>query len=207
MALPGATFAGLLQAAPEAILLADVDGHIVEANQRIEAMFGYSHAELVSQPVEILMPERFRRAHMQHRADYLTASPSNPQVPALTGRLDIWGLRKDGGEFPIEISLSPLAGKNPCDNVQEAEQEGEAEITMADTGPGIPPEVLPHIFQPFVSRRAEGTGLGLAVTNEIIQQHGGRIKVQSETGKGTRFVFRLPISVPLSPAEMRENEV
>jgi signal transduction histidine kinase len=71
--------------------------------------------------------------------------------------------------------------------------EGEVEVVIADTGPGIAAEVLPTIFAPFVSHRPNGTGLGLAATQKIIQQHGGRVTVQSEVGKGARFVFRLPL--------------
>lgn len=68
----------------------------------------------------------------------------------------------------------------------------EAVVTITDTGPGIPPDVLPTIFQPFVTHRERGTGLGLSVTRQIIEQHGGRIEVESELGKGTRFTFYLP---------------
>ena len=69
----------------------------------------------------------------------------------------------------------------------------EVEVTIADTGPGIPPDVLPTLFTPFVTHRAEGTGLGLAVTQDIVRQHGGRIEVQSEAGHGARFRFFLPL--------------
>jgi signal transduction histidine kinase len=82
---------------------------------------------------------------------------------------------------------------NQNDENQSDGAKAEAEIVIADSGPGIPPKVLPHLFQPFASRRAGGTGLGLAVTHEIIQQHSGRIEVQSEPGKGARFIFHLPL--------------
>jgi diguanylate cyclase (GGDEF)-like protein/PAS domain S-box-containing protein len=71
--------------------------------------------------------------------------------------------------------------------------EDEVEVVIADTGPGIAPEVLPTIFAPFVSHRPDGTGLGLAATQRIIAEHGGRIEVQSELGKGTQFIFHLPV--------------
>lgn len=65
-------------------------------------------------------------------------------------------------------------------------------LTVEDTGDGIPPEHLPHIFKPFFSTRPEGTGLGLTVVHRIVEAHGGLIEVESEPGKGTRFVISLP---------------
>jgi signal transduction histidine kinase len=77
----------------------------------------------------------------------------------------------------------------------------QAQVTIGDTGTGIPPDRLPTIFEPFVSHRARGTGLGLPVTQQIIRGHGGRIEVESQEGKGTRFTFYLPIKPP------KRNEV
>jgi len=69
------------------------------------------------------------------------------------------------------------------------------EVTVADSGPGIPPEHLPHLFERFYkvdrSRREGGTGLGLAIVRHIVQAHGGKVTVASEVGKGTRFTFTL----------------
>ncbi len=72
--------------------------------------------------------------------------------------------------------------------------EDEVCIDIADTGPGIPPEVLPHIFEPFFSTKDEesGVGLGLAVVYGIVQRHGGSIEVESEPGRGTTFHLKLP---------------
>ena len=67
-------------------------------------------------------------------------------------------------------------------------------ITVSDTGRGISPDALPHIFKPFFTTRSEGTGLGLSLANGIVQSHGGRIDVTSAVGKGTTFKVSLPIS-------------
>ena len=67
-------------------------------------------------------------------------------------------------------------------------------IEVADTGPGIPPEDLRRIFEPFYSRRVGGTGLGLPIARRIIAAHGGRIDVESTVGEGTRVLVRLPVA-------------
>jgi len=76
--------------------------------------------------------------------------------------------------------------------------DGEVTLEIADTGPGIPSEVLPHIFEPFFSTKDQesGVGLGLAVVYGIVQRHGGTIDVDSEPGMGTKFTLRLPRQRP-----------
>lgn len=68
-----------------------------------------------------------------------------------------------------------------------------ARIVISDTGPGIPPDELPRLFQPFFSSRPGGTGLGLATAKRLVEAHAGKISVTSETGKGTAFVIELPL--------------
>lgn len=72
----------------------------------------------------------------------------------------------------------------------------QAQIAIADTGTGIPRHVLPTIFMPFVSHRVRGSGLGLSITRQVVEEHGGRIEVESEEGKGSRFILCLPIKPP-----------
>lgn len=69
---------------------------------------------------------------------------------------------------------------------------GSIEISVTDTGPGIPPEVLPRIFDVYFSTKKGGTGLGLPTTKRIIEEHGGKLKVETEVGKGTSFTIQLP---------------
>ncbi|MDA8088117.1 MAG: ATP-binding protein, partial [Nitrospiraceae bacterium] len=72
--------------------------------------------------------------------------------------------------------------------------EDTVQVNVTDTGKGIPPEFLPHIFDPFFSTREEGgTGLGLWISYGIIKNHGGDIRVESEVGKGTSFTVVLPV--------------
>jgi signal transduction histidine kinase len=69
---------------------------------------------------------------------------------------------------------------------------GRVEVWVADTGQGIPPDDLPHIFEPFYSRRPGGSGLGLAVVYRVVQEHGGTLEVRSTPGAGTTFTVALP---------------
>lgn len=69
---------------------------------------------------------------------------------------------------------------------------GEVVVEIADTGPGIAPDTIEKIFEPFFSKRAGGTGLGLAIARQMVENHGGRIEVDSQLGKGTTFRIRLP---------------
>ena len=97
-------FRSLLENAPDAMVIADTAGRIVLLNAQTEALFGYTREELLGQPVELLIPVRSRATHLGHRASYVTA----PNVRGMDSGLDLYGLRKDGSEFPIEISLSPI---------------------------------------------------------------------------------------------------
>jgi PAS domain S-box-containing protein len=99
-----AKFRALLEAAPDAMVIVDERGQVVLVNAQTESLFGYSRTELLDRPVEILIPARFRDLHPEHRAEY-TASP---RAPAMGSGLDLRGRRKDGSEFAVEISLSPI---------------------------------------------------------------------------------------------------
>jgi PAS domain S-box-containing protein len=94
----------LFESAPDAMLLVDGRGRIMVVNAQAEEMFGYRRRELVGEPVERLMPERYRQVHIEHRAQYLAAPHPWPRVAGLALHIQC----KDGKELPVEISLSPL---------------------------------------------------------------------------------------------------
>ena len=91
-----------LESAPDATLLVRADGAIADLNQQVESLFGYSRQELIDKNFALLIPERFRERHADHVAGYF----HNPQGRRMGSGLELWGLRKDGSEFPADIALN-----------------------------------------------------------------------------------------------------
>jgi PAS domain S-box-containing protein len=97
-------FPGFLEAAPDAVVIVNQEGQIVLANAQTEKLFGWKRDELLGQPVECLVPAELRDAHAEHRDRFF----ANPRPRMMGADLGLFGLRKDGTQFPVEIGLSPL---------------------------------------------------------------------------------------------------
>ncbi len=94
----------LIDHLPDAVIIVDADGRITRTNPRTATLFGYTPEALLGQPIEVLLPERFRRKHIGQRTGFLSTS----SVRTMGAGLELYGRRGDGSEFPVDIMLSPL---------------------------------------------------------------------------------------------------
>lgn len=99
-------FRALFEFSPDAVAVTNSEGRIAEINTQVEKLFGYSRAELLDQPIEVLIPECFHHMHPKHRAEYAVHS----RVRSMGAGLELSGRRKDGSEFPVDIMLGPVEG-------------------------------------------------------------------------------------------------
>lgn len=99
-----AMYEGLFEFAPDAIVVVNREGRIVQVNKRTESLFDYSREELLNSDHDILLPERFREKHKEHRRMYM----ADPHIRPMGTGLALYGRRKDGSEFPVDISLGVL---------------------------------------------------------------------------------------------------
>ena len=100
----------MLETAPDAMVIIDSDGSIALINNQAEKMFGYSRDELLGKPVETLLPDRLRMRHRQHRGKFA----EDPSLRPMGSGLDLFARRRDGSEFPVEISRLSLAWGVSC---------------------------------------------------------------------------------------------
>ena len=96
-------FKNIFEASLDGILVVDKNGIIIKANTTSESMFGYDQGELLGKKVEDLIPKELRKTHIQHRVEFYEKPRTRPMGEAL----DLWGLKKDGHKFPLQISLRP----------------------------------------------------------------------------------------------------
>jgi protein-histidine pros-kinase len=134
-------FRDLLESAPDAIVIVNEQGRIVLTNAQTEKLFGYPRHELLDQPVEILVPHRFHGGHAGHRRNYA----HSPRPRAMGADLELYGRRKDGSEFPVEISLSPLEteeGKLISSAIRDITDRKRAESKFRDLLESAPDAIV-----------------------------------------------------------------
>jgi diguanylate cyclase (GGDEF)-like protein/PAS domain S-box-containing protein len=143
----------LLDGSPDAVLIVDRTGAIVALNRRAETLFATTARRLRGKPVEALLPERFRGAHARARAAYTAA----PTVRAMSARSGLMGLRADGSEFPVEVSLTPVAGSAEGLVMAVVHEVGaRARIEAAITRTGTATEALDAIPDAIFTTDAAG---------------------------------------------------
>ena len=125
-------FRDLLEAAPDAMVILDRQSRITLVNAQAERLFGWERRDLIGQPIEALIPERLRARHPAMVAEFARA----PQNRPMGANLDLWGLRRDGSEFPVEVSLSPLrteGGLFVSSAIRDITERKKAEAELIDS--------------------------------------------------------------------------
>ena len=176
---------------------------IVGESQRLVAMLeelsiwasGKGGLKMNLRPVRLdaLVQEVARREETDSTETGLTVDAT--RLAEITVRADPYYLRQVF-ENLVRNAREAMEGRpDPRLWISVAKQGGSAEVRVRDNGPGITPENLERIFQPFISTKAKGMGIGLAICKEFVESHGGRLEVESTVGRGTTFIVILPIHV------------
>ena len=158
--------------------------------------------------LEPALPENIKIVLAYGPDEYtVNADPTRVQQAMMNLALNARDAMPEGGE--LRIGLERIRVEDGQETVLPGMEAGEwVQVTVADTGTGIPPDALPHMFEPFFTTKpvGQGTGLGLAQVYGIVKQHGGEIDVESELGHGATFVIYLP-SLPVSVPEVLPHEM
>ena len=175
-----ARFRGLLEAAPDAMVIVDQEGAIAVVNIQAERLFGYPREELLGKSVDLLLPDRLRGAHAPHRAAYF----QEPKVREMGSGFDLLARRKDGSEFPVEIGLSPLTTKDGVlvsSAIRDitARKQGELELRRArDVAENASRELEAFSYSVAHDLRAPLRGLnGYSIA--LIEDHGPALDAQA----------------------------
>jgi len=154
----------VIEAAPDAMIIVKSDGTLALLNTQAVRLFGYSREELIGRPVEDLVPPRFRSKHTAHRGAFAGA----PRTREMGGGLDLCGLRRNGTEFPVEISLSPLrlaAGSMVCATIRDVSERKRAEHARREIQERLAAESMGRVAAEEASRM-KSTFLGL-ISHEV----------------------------------------
>jgi len=176
--------------------------------QRTARLAGLHINKIVSELLEIARPKQpeFRKTDLnataEHAVMFATEQATSRGVSIeLTRDPAPVVIEHDAGQIHQVLLNLLLNGMQACEEggkvaVQVAQTDEQVQLTVVDTGKGIPPELLGNIFRPFFTTKGNGTGLGLSLARRMVEGHGGKIEVTSWIGKGSRFVVVLPKQGP-----------
>lgn len=153
---------------------------ILEPVQAVEQTVALIEAQAEAQEISI-------RRSFPERVSAIRGDPDQIRQLLLNLLLNALQAMPGGGELGLRIE--DLSGRYPS-------TDEWIQITLTDTGTGIPPEELEKIFDPFYTTKNEGTGLGLAISHRIVERHDGELELESEPGRGTTVYLRFPVSDP-----------
>jgi PAS domain S-box-containing protein len=223
-------FKGLLEAAPDAMIIANEKGKIVLINQQTERLFGYTRDELIGKPVEILIPLDFRDRHIGHRTHYF----SDPKVRSMGAGLELFAIRKNGTQFPVEISLSPLVTEEgtlvsaSVRDITDRKKSEEKFRSLLDAAPDATVIVNEEGIIQMINHQTEnlfgytreeliGQPVDILVPQELRGKHvhhregfvkearvrtmGAGLELNAVKKNGTRF----PVEISLSPIQTEEG--
>jgi PAS domain S-box-containing protein len=184
-------FRSLFEFSPDAIVVTDREGKIRELNAQVEKYFGYGRPELLGQRIEILLPERFRLTHPKQRADYA----KQPRVRAMGAGLELYGRRRDGSEFPVDIMLGPVEGLQDqvmLSVIRDLSEKKEAEeaLRRSEQERAYLEEelVTTHQFEEIVG---ENSGLKRVLKQvEDVALTDATVLILGETGTGKELIAR-----------------
>jgi PAS domain S-box-containing protein len=201
--------AGLLNALPDGILVADRNGKIVFASEQLETLSGYRADELVGKGVEDLVPQRYRRAHVEHRAGYFSAGTP---IRTMGSRLRIHLLHKDGREIPVDIALAPIAAEGDplamaaVRDVTERTRAQDRLVAVTEVGQAILAGEDPEQLLALVCRRAREqleAATAVIATREPVS---GDLEIAVVDGTGSDSLRRVRVEAEREPAGLASFE-
>ena len=184
-----AQYAALLEGMPDALMLVDEEGKIVLANTQASALFGYPPSELAGLPVDQLVPQRFRKRHKGHRSAFF----SDPRLRAMGTRTELFGLRKDGTEFSIEINLAPIktdSGPLVSAAIRDVSETHHAVRRLRESR-----EYNRGLIESNVDSKRADDGIREVLTEDLASNY--ELTLRSRTGKETEVSYNGLIETPV----------